>query len=295
MYDDLSDLDSVDISELKDSNGGGTYPPNTGGQHNSHQGERSSHQGSQGGQGGYGGGQNGGNRGGYNNNQGGGQGGYGGGQGGNRSYGGNSGGGYGGGQGGGNRGGYGGGQGGFKRKEEEIEEPYVPVAIYVDRDFPPEIKTALYNIASKLINKKITVRYNADDKDFHEKISSLSTKYTEAYAAWKGFNDVETRHSWNTLTAKHLAQMHSPGWDKIPDVVKALLARTVRMVFGDKNNSIAMCVITWSADGASKAAEVTKDTGRSSFIIKLAATYGFPVLNTAKSGTENVLEKTFGL
>ena len=45
----------------------------------------------------------------------------------------------------------------FPRKEEVVEDPYIPVAIYVDRDFPQEVKDALYNIASKLINKKITV------------------------------------------------------------------------------------------------------------------------------------------
>ena len=73
------------------------------------------------------------------------------------------------------------------------------------------------------------------------------------------------------------------------------MARNVRMVFGDKNNSIAMCVITWSKDGASKAPEVTKDTGRASFIIKMASSYGFPVINTAKQNAENVLEKTFSL
>ena len=254
MFDDLSDLDSVDISEIKN--------PDNGPGHTSS-----------------------GNSGGFKQNN---------------NYGNHSGGGYGnrngGGYGGGNGGGSGGFNGGFKRKEEVVEEPYVPVVIFVDRDFPPEIKSSLYNLASKLINKKITVRYNGDDKDFHEKLSSLSSKFTEVYIPWKGFNEIESRHTWNTLTSKHLAQQHfGNAWEKIPDGVKALMARNVRMVFGDKNNSIAMCVITWSKDGASKAPEVTKDTGRASFIIKMASTYGFPVINTAKQNAENVLEKTFSL
>ena len=184
----------------------------------------------------------------------------------------------------------------FSKKEEVLEEPYVPVTIFVDRDFPVEVKNSLYNIASKLINKKITVRYNADDKDFHERISSLSEKYTEAFIPWKGFNDIQSKHYWNTLTAKHLAQQNfGNAWEKIPDGVKALLARNIRLIFGDKNNSISMCIITWSQDGACRASEVTKDTGRSSFIIKTASTYGFPVLNIAKESAGNVLEKTFGL
>lgn len=254
MFDDLSDLDSVDISEIKN--------PDNGPGHTSA-----------------------GNHGGFKSNNS-----YGGGNGYNRG----NGGGYGGGNGGGS-GGYSGGGGGFKRKEEVVEDPYVPVTMFIDREFPPEIKNAMYNLASKLINKKITVRYNGDDKEFHEKLSSLSSKFTEVYIPWKNFNEIESKHTWNTLTSKHLAQQHFPGWEKIPDSVKALMARNVRMIFGDKNNSVSLCLITWSKDGASKAPEVTKDTGRSSFIIKLTATYGFPVINMAKPSAENVLEKTFGL
>lgn len=254
MFDDLSELDKMDVSEIKNVDSGPSYQQS----------------GNKYGNGGY----NGGNQGQRPNNYGGG----------------NSGGGYGGGYGGG------GGNPNFKRKEEVVEEPYIPVALFVDRDFPPEIKTSLYNIASRLINKKITVRYNGDDKDFHERISALSDKFVETYIPWKAFNGIENnRHYYNTLTSKHLAQLNFGAWDKISDAVKAMLARNVRMVFGDKNNSVALCVITWSGDGASRPAEITKETGRASFIIKLAGSYGFPVINIGKSNAEAILEKSFGL
>jgi hypothetical protein len=185
--------------------------------------------------------------------------------------------------------------GGFQRKEDKVDDPYIPVVIFVDREFPPEVKTSLYNIASKLINKKITVRYNGDDKDFHEKLSALSDKFTECYIPWKGFNEIESKHYFNMLTAKDIAQRNFAGWDKLPKGVQSMMARNVRMIFGDKNSSIALCVITWSKDGASRASEVTKDTGRSSFVIKTASTYGWPVVNIAKENAGNLLEKTFGL
>jgi len=183
----------------------------------------------------------------------------------------------------------------FKKKEEVVEEPYVPVAIYVDREFPPEVKTSLYNIASKLIAKGITVRINGDDKPFADKLCSLSDKHIEVYLPWKNFNEIQSKFYYNTLTSKHLAQKHFQGWEKIPDPVKSILARNIRLIFGDKNNSITLCLITWSKDGASRISEVTKDTGKSSFIIKVASTYGFPVINISKPTSENVLEKTFGL
>lgn len=201
--------------------------------------------------------------------------------------------------GGGNQGNYNNNQdgfkGGFQRKEEVIEDPYLPVSIYIDRDFPQEIKQRLFAIASKLISKGITVRYNADDMDVHKSISELSTKFTEAYTPWKNFNEIDSKNYWNTKTSNHIAEANFQAWDKIPDVVKAMMSRNVRLLFGNKNNSITMCLITWSPDGASKAAEVTKETGRSSFIIKLGATYHFPVVNIAKDNAESIVDKVFNL
>jgi hypothetical protein len=203
------------------------------------------------------------------------------------AYGGNS--GNNGGGGGFNKGGF------FKKKEEVIEEPYIPVSIYVDREFPHEAKTSLYNIASKLIAKGITVRVNGDDKPFVDKLAALSDKHIEIYLPWKNFNEIQSKFYYNTLTSKHLANKHFQGWEKIPDPVKSILARNVRMIFGDKNNSITLCLITWSKDGASRVSEVTKETGKSSFVIKVAGTYGFPIINISKPNAENVLERTFGL
>lgn len=183
----------------------------------------------------------------------------------------------------------------FKKKEEVVEEPYVPIAIYVDRDFPPEIKQRFYTYISKLVAKNITVRVNADDKEFFEKVASLSDKYIEAYIPWKKFNEIESKFYYNTLTARHVAYTNFSGWEKIPDSVKALLARNVRMIFGEKNNSVCLCLLTWSKDGASKLAEVNKDTGRASFVIKVAAKHSIPVLNIGKETAGNVLERTFNL
>lgn len=277
MFDDISELDSVNITEIKDVDAGSGYSGgsnNNGGNNNGYK-QNNGYNGNNGGNGN-------GNNNGYNNN------------GNNNRGGGNS---YGGGNGGGGNRGGGGGGGGFKRKEEVLEDAYIPVSIFVDRDFPPEAKTSLYNIASKLINKKITVRVNGDDVDFCGKLAALSSQFVEVYIPWKGFNNnTESKHYWNTITAKHIAQQNfGAAWEKIPDSVKALMARNVRMIFGDKNNSIMLCLITWSKDGASKATEVTKDTGRSAFIIKTASSHSFPVVNIAKPNAENILEKSFGL
>ncbi len=185
--------------------------------------------------------------------------------------------------------------GGFQRKEEVVEDAYLPVTFYVDEGFPQEAKDKMFVLASKLINKGFTVRVNGDDKSFLERLTSLSSKFVEIYIPWRNFNEIDSKHYYNTLTANHIAQTNFSAWDKIPDAVKKFMARNVRMIFGDKNNSITMALVTWSQDGANKAHEVNKETGRASFIIKTAATYHFSVVNVGKAGSENLLEKHFNL
>lgn len=167
----------------------------------------------------------------------------------------------------------------WQRKPDVVSPPYLPIAIYIDKDFPQEVKDKLYGVASKLISKGYTIRYNADDRELHPKLQDLSSKNTEAYVPFKGFNEVDTRHYFNTLTSKHMAQENFPAYEKVPGVVQSLLARNIRMLFGDKNNSCAMEVITWSPDGVIKSHLVTKETGRASFIIQVASKYGFGIVN----------------
>ena len=225
-------------------------------------------------QGGYNGGQHGGNQGGYNNNR---QGGYNGSRGSQQRS-----------------GGYGGG-GDFQRKEEVLQDAYIPVAFHVEKDFPEEVKSQIFDIASKMLGKKMTVRINADDKEFIDRLMTLSSDKVEVYLPWRGFNQIEGKRTYNTVTCKDIAAKHFIGWEKIPDSVKAIMAAQVRMMFGDRNNSIALCLITWSKDGASKPMEVSKDTGRVSFVIKMASSFGFPVLNLQRPQALAAAEKTFNL
>jgi hypothetical protein len=199
-------------------------------------------------------------------------------------------------------GGYGGGGGfqrqgggGFQRKEDVVSPPYLPVAFFVEKETPPEIKQKFYHLASKLIGKGYTIRLNPDDPDFVRQVQALSTKNVELYLPWRNFNQLESKHTFNTLTSKDVAQRHFPAWEKLPDAVKAMLASQVRMIFGDRNNSIALMLITFSPDGASRIAEITKDTGRVSFIIKMACSYGFSVVNMGKQSSESLPEKYFDL
>lgn len=184
----------------------------------------------------------------------------------------------------------------FKKKEEDVaKDPYLPVSIFIDRDYPTEIKEKIYHLINKLLARKISVRINGDDLEFYNRIKNLSDTHLEYFIPWKGFNNIDTKYYFNTATAKQVAELNFIGWEKLPESVKAMLARNVRMIFGDKNNSISLCVILWTKDGASKISEITRETGKNSFIIKLACTYGFPVINLRKEKSMSILEKTFSL
>lgn len=192
------------------------------------------------------------------------------------------------------QGGFNGG-GGFVRKEDVLSDAYIPVAFYIEKDFPEEVKAKMFNLASKMIAKKMTVRINGDDKVFIDNLRNLTNDKLEVYLPWRNFNEIDSKRTFNTLTCKHVASVHFGGWEKISDPIKAILSSQVRLVFGDRNNSIALCVITWSKDGASKMGEVSKETGRSSFIIKMSSSYGFPVLNVQRPQVPGLIESTFSL
>lgn len=183
----------------------------------------------------------------------------------------------------------------FNPKDDPVQDAYIPISFYTEKDFPEDVKTTLYNLATKLIAKKYTVRINADDKPFIDRLRALSEDKVEVYLPWRGFNEIESKKTFNTNTCKDIASKHFLGWEKIPDSVKAILASQVRLIFGDKNTSISLCLVTWTRDGVSKGSEVSKDTGRASFIIKMASHYGFPILNMSKPQAGTVMEKTFNL
>jgi len=184
----------------------------------------------------------------------------------------------------------------YKKKQEDTpQDPYIPVAFFIEESFSEEIKNKFYNIISKFISKGITIRINGDDKEFIKRIQTLSSKHIEIFIPWKNFNDFESKHYYNTITSKVIAETNFPGWEKIPDTVKSFIARNVRMIFGDKNNSICLCVITWTPDGASKLSEITKDTGKLSNVIRISSKYYFPIINLGKPNAETILEKFFGI
>lgn len=184
----------------------------------------------------------------------------------------------------------------FPKKAEVVTDiPYTPIAFFLDRDFPPEVKDRFYKYINKLISKNTVIRINGDDKDFILKLLELGYDKLEVYIAWKNFNDIESKFYYNTETSKMIAAKYNPGYEKLPDAVKALLARNARLLFGEKNNSCALSLITWSKDSAARLIDITRETGRATHVIRMALSNYISVLNINRENADIIFNKSFRL
>jgi len=172
------------------------------------------------------------------------------------------------------------------------QTPYIPIAVYIDKDFPIEIKDKLVKYIHQLLTRGYTIRVNADDKSMYEQLSNLGPNI-EFYIPWKNFNEIESKHYFNHDIHKKIAQENFPAWDKIPDVIKSMLARNVRMILGDKLNSSMFFLLTWSEDGALTSSECGPKTGKSSFLIKVASRYKLPLFNIGNEKSLRSFERNF--
>lgn len=237
-------------------------------------------------QGGY---QGGGQQGGGNNYQprnnynGGGQNNYGGNQGG--GY--NNGGGYqkrqwnGGGQGGG--GGYqkrqygGGGGGGFQRKEETDFSLYKPYAFTANDTIPPDIMEKIVAIMRRLEAQEYTLRTGGMEGP--ESVAEAAIKKIEVHLPWRDFNNKQSKFTWTMERAKAVAKMFHPAFDSMKKGVQMFLAKNARLILGDKVNSPALFLLTWTEDGITSHKERTAKTGFAGHPIAIASAIGIPVFN----------------
>jgi hypothetical protein len=177
----------------------------------------------------------------------------------------------------------------FQKKETKIQHQLfplsLPVAFFVDRDYPNEIKDKLVRILADYANQGYVIRINGDDPVFVQKVKDLACPRLEIYIPFKDFNQIETKHYFNHETAKEVAKSNFPSWDKVPDFIKSLFARNVRLLFGDKLNSPVLELFFWSEDGCESGFKITQKTGRISALIRLADRYKVTMHNIGNEST----------
>lgn len=173
-----------------------------------------------------------------------------------------------------------------KKDDTEVHKVYMPYALYVDVEAPPEIKDKLLVIAEKMYLKGLFVRFNADEKPIWDRFKAIADEEMEDYSRWKKYTDRASggtiecpERYYNNATSVFNSQRLIPNWDSLPNVVRDQYPRDFRMLTGQKCDNQVKGLIIWTPDGAYKRTQCTKDTGNGSFIIKVADRWKIPVIN----------------
>lgn len=197
-------------------------------------------------------------------------------------------GGYGQNQGGYGRGNYGQNQS-FKRRfpSKEPEGPvelYLPYTIHLNPNFPAQKLDELCAIVKRFSEFGYTLRIGGGNE--FEMALEPHAQRLELYLPWKGFNQRESKFSYNSESAKKLAALFHPGFEQLNYPIQAFIARNVRMMVGSNLKSPTLALIVYSEDGATKLQDIGQKTATARTVITLANYLRIPVFNLAN---ENAL------
>lgn len=196
---------------------------------------------------------------------------------------------YGGGNNRGNYGNGGGGNYGGSNSNYQNNEP-IEISLYKayvgtgNKEAPPNVLETMKRLASELSGFGYTLRTGAldgPDQAFED-----GDPKCELYLPWRGFNNRESKLTFNTPESLGTAKMFHTGFDGLKPAIQAFLAKNARMVLGKDMKSPAMFVICWSEDGAETQREKTQRTGNVGHVIAIANALKIPVFNLGKPDAE---------
>lgn len=173
-----------------------------------------------------------------------------------------------------NKGGYKGG-GSFNKFQKKPFDPntfsiYKPVVITANDNVPDNVVNEAEELCRWLLSHGFTIRLSCTSNLENKLMEALPRENLEIYLPFKGFNNIESKLYWNDEISKFIAAKYNRKYDQLPDVVKAFLARNVRMVMGEKAKSYALATIVWTADGVESVSDITRETGNMSHVISVA-------------------------
>lgn len=184
-------------------------------------------------------------------------------------------------------------QGGFQKKQWNKRPDdgdltlYMPYAVTGNQDCPPEIISKFIEIAKRLETAGYTARCGGMDgiEDAVEK----AVKKVEVHLPWRGFNEKESRFTYNSERALAVAKMFHPTFDTMKKSIQAFLAKNARIIMGDRMNSPALFLLCWSEDGVETFSKKTSRTGYAGHPIAIASALGIPVFNLGNPEAEQRL------
>lgn len=183
----------------------------------------------------------------------------------------------------------------FKKAEEDNSEARL-YKTYVgtgNREAPQDILARFKALATELeVFGYIQRTGGLDGPDLAFESGVTDPKNLELHLPWRGFNDRESKFTFNTKQAFGIAQMFHPSFDGLKPAIQAFLAKNSRLVLGKDLKGPTMFVVCWSEDGAESSKEKTAKTGNVGHVIAIASAMRIPVFNFGKHDAEQRL-RTF--
>lgn len=156
------------------------------------------------------------------------------------------------------------------------------------RKTPKEVSAVITSIAKQLDAQGYTLRSGgADGADTYFELGSTKK---EIYLPWRGFNGNLSPLFNVGQTALEIAQRHHPGWDRLKDSVKKLMARNVYQVLGLDFKTPVDFVVCWTDDGCEHESTRTQYTGGTGLAIAVASRLNIPVYNIANEESLEILQ-----
>jgi len=174
--------------------------------------------------------------------------------------------------------------GGWKKPDDGDLSLYKPYAATGNDGFPPEIEQKFKDLALRLEALGYTARVGG--MKGVEEIVEKTVKKHELHLPWRGFNEKESRFTYNSERAFSVARMYHPTFDTMAKGVQAFLAKNARLILGDKLTSPVLFLLCWTEDGADSIRNKTARTGFTGHPIAIASSLGIPVFNMGKPDTE---------
>lgn len=172
----------------------------------------------------------------------------------------------------------------FPKKQVEEDtgpfELYLPFVFVSNPDTPDNIKTTLEAIGKRMDEAGYTVRLGGNNGI--EETLEKGMSRVELHLPWKGFNERTSKSTFNSTRAKEISKLYSPVYDKLPDSVKAFLARNVRLLLGKDLKSPSLCLLVWTSDGCETAKDRSIKTGNAGHVISMASAMRIPIFNLSK-------------
>lgn len=186
-------------------------------------------------------------------------------------------------------------QGTVPRERPPLPEPvfYRPFAVTSNRDVPDSIKNRAIELTRTLVNKGHTARVGVLD-GLEAMVNSAVTQNTECHIPFRGFAQSESKFNFSTPECLAIARHFATGFDQLKPAIQSFMGKNVRLILGNKNQSLIQFLVCYTEDGAESTKEVTSRTGICGHAIKVADYYNIPVFNLKHPDCESRIMTMFG-